>query len=223
MSADEHLQTAQHGYHFMREKHSYGETYHAYNKEGMKVGAVWTMHQRPSRANYGYPQEVRHEPSGRTHITHGVGWHRQFTDLGHTAPLFKPYRQHPPHEEHEVTAMFVDRRNRAVGLTLLGMAQNVAVRQTGHGLGTPEDLSRHSARMVSRLQQRGVIPAEARSEVKNEYDWGESEAAYVPPGQRPGQTIDPEEVMAGRRTVRSILRASRPPKPPPKVEQRTLF
>lgn len=91
---------------------------------------------------------------------------------------------------------------RAMTPTMLGIAQNRTLLERGRGLEASTDLSEHSVKLVSHLQEKGVIGGE-EPEVSNEMRFRTPITHYPNPGD---VKLSHQEVMAGRATGRAALR-----------------
>lgn len=154
---------------------------------------------------------------------YGPQWHEGHTRIGEEAPLFRSEEQAP---RHQVTDLFSDKGHRHMIPMMLGVAQNRSLSATGRGAHPDADLSPHSAHLVSHLQQAGVVGGEP-PKVTNDFDFGESwdetGERYEPSSiANLGDSVTPEEMHAGSRTMRSMLRAGRPSRTQ-HFEQGTLF
>ena len=112
-----------------------------------------------------------------------------------------------------ITSAFADHRMRSATPVLLGMAVNEA-QKTGTGLTYSSDLSQHSSKVVKRGLDLGiVIPNQYNPSGKQENDIGYTgldsyEHTESPDWFQDYDEAHPDEVEAGRKTIRGIARQS---------------
>lgn len=179
------------------------------------------VERRPAR-----PEHIGHTPSeiGREYDEDWYTGYKSSTPvetssgkvIGQQGRLFgyKP----PLPASHEVHYLAGTREHRAMNMTMLGVAENVA-RSEGTTLNPSDDLSRHSSRLVGHLKMSGAVPDSASTRVTNSIQF---QSPY-PAGRQPffpEDRLHPDEVEAGRNTVRQIIRGDKPRR---NKDQGTLF
>lgn len=114
----------------------------------------------------------------------------------------------------ELTGIFTAKSARHMVPTMLGVAQRRSVEHFGQGLSPSRDLSQHSSRLVSHLQDRGVVDSSAPTAVTNFSTWlaEPNSDGYRDRGSMGYDWVPSEDMRQGSQTTRSILRAARPPK-----------
>jgi hypothetical protein len=119
------------------------------------------------------------------------------------------------------------REGRSMSLTMLGIAQNQTQQKYGRSLTPSTNLSEHSAQLVGHLREKGIVPpgegGQIRPPITNDMQFRDYPMThFTETGER---QMSHEEVMAGRRTSRQMIRQAKPPKatPAPEYEQGTLF
>lgn len=142
----------------------------------------------PGKAQAGPPQTV-YRMGGQTELFHMPAHPREATvDL----------MEMTQHASHMIPSM-------------LGMMQNRAW-EKGYpqGLQAPGDLSPHSAKLVGGLQKRGLVPGNHAPKATNDLTW---QPDPVEDSYHRGAIVDQrpdDEIRAGSKTTRALLRASRP-------------
>lgn len=184
------------------------------------------------------PPRVGHAPERRTTVTdtysreidHGDAFSmalgasaaNRYPQMGEDRPLFVSRGGEGDPRKSQVSFLRASKGSRALVPSMLGMAQFEAASR-GHVLEPDASLSKHSARIVGKLQQAGVAggtPASVSNDLDFQrettypdyYDWAQGE-----PNER---KLSLHDVNRGRRAGREMVRQLRQP---PKVEQPALF
>lgn len=178
------------------------------NHPGRQVGRTQQgqlfAHNDPQQGERHEIQSHEDEDYGDTHS------YRALNAAGHVVASLGVSRSDTDYESddwshrHKVETLFSAKEGRFTAMTMLGIAQNRAMAETGEGLKTPSDLSHHSASLVRGLQQRGVVGTGASASTQNNITWASvrAPASYDPDYERMGT----QEVRAGKRTVRDTIR-----------------
>ena len=113
----------------------------------------------------------------------------------------------------KINSAFADHRMRSQTPTVLGMAINES-KKIGMGLTYSDDLSAHSAKLAKQGMELGVVsPNKYNPEAEQKNDIarrgiGSYEHTYSPMWFHDYDKAQPEEVKAGRETIRDITRQS---------------
>jgi hypothetical protein len=150
-----------------------------------------------------YRDSVTSKPiTVKTPLRHGGEYDKP---VGRQGRLFE--YEEPTTPIHKVDLLTGTQEHRAANMTMLGMAENVA-RAAGTSLQTPEDLSRHSSRLIGRLQGMGAVPEEASTTVTNKMQF-QKPLTLSTRRLAPHTLVPQRDVEAGRRTVREVIKSSR--------------
>lgn len=158
------------------------------------------------------------------------GYNRNWIDKTTRGWNYRKYAGQIPLFEHDSSMptstldyMITTKADRAIGMTLLGMAARDTLTKHGRVLKPSNDLSTHSSSMVHKLADRGVT-AVPQDEMRNNITWRSE------PGSWEGRKLDEwsvgkpapaHDVRAGQQFLRNVLRDSR--NRPTVVDQPTLF
>lgn len=229
MPADDHLNAAQHGKYVLSRlrdgaRHDFLAATHYYLHHGdLDVGSMTVLHHPQTTGEIVYPTDpaargrawdtTTTDPEQASWKGHdqewadvsaadsAVGWRNRDVQI----PLFRQSASPP---RNEVYIMTTAKQHRAMAGTMLGVANRDAEENTGHGLSSTSNLSKHSMQMVSKLADRGVVP---RKDVPAALG---NEMTFDPPlPNRPapeGSTpVSREDMERGRKAFRDTIR-SRP-------------
>lgn len=111
---------------------------------------------------------------------------------------------------HKVDVLTGTRENRAANMVMLGMAENAA-RSEGTSLKPSEDLSEHSSRLVKHLKGTGAVSEKAETGVTNEMQFSDA-WSIGSHAVAPSLHVPKEQVEAGRKTVRQVVKGGKPSK-----------
>lgn len=111
--------------------------------------------------------------------------------------------------EHKVALLQMVKGHSAAGMLALGVAHNVASDE-GVKLTHDSSLSHYSSRLVQNAQRRGLVTEDRPNAQTNMV--AHMLPAEEPSHYKPGERIRTDEVNAGRRTIRKMVKQGRPKK-----------
>jgi hypothetical protein len=139
---------------------------------------------------------------------------------GGQLPLF--LQQHVAPRE-VVTDLYAGEAHRVAAMTMVGAALNFNQQQYGRQLQPSMSLSPHSAKLVSHLQEAGIVDPARHVDVMNDTGFDSEQVQPTPASfwkQQSDRTLDEGEIRRGRTTIRSIIGRRRAETP---SQQGTLF
>jgi hypothetical protein len=227
------------GYSMVRKRDFADSTHFELHHKGMEVGSMSVIHYKQHTGDIIYPNDpdkregrwdiATREPDEASWKGHDETWatntaiaegHRHPSISEVQIPLFK---QTVRRQNNDIFLMSMARKHRAMAGTMLGVANNDALAQTGIGLSPSSNLSQHSHRLVTKLGARGVLnKAQVPDQPMNDITWEEPRpargaSAFDAADYHP---IPHAEMEAGRQTVRNMIR---PKRHRPDPNQGTLF